>query len=154
MESFARKKLNFVSGSTLDKMVSFIIEKCEGNFTAIDNEIRTIKTLLSGANSSQKMNGITALISNNAKYNPFVLPDIIMNGSKSKAFGIINTLKKEDFPLPFLLWMIADKIRKMNNQKFEKLLLNLHDVDLCVKGIIKRDPWIELERSVLTNCND
>ena len=100
------------------------------------------------------MDGITALISDNARYNPFVLPDIIMNGPKSKAFGIINTLKKEDFPLPFLLWMIADKIRKMNNQKFEKLLLSLHDVDLCIKGIIKRDPWIELERSVLTNCND
>ena len=154
MENFVRKKLYFVNGNTLDKITPFIIEKCEGNFTAINNEIRTIKTLLSGAKSSQNMDGITALISDNAKYNPFVLPDIIIRGSKSKAFGIINTLKKEDFPLPFLLWMIADKVRKMNNQKFEKLLLSLHDVDLCIKGIIKRDPWIELERSVLTNCND
>ena len=154
MERFVRKKLNFVSGITLDKIAPFIIEKCEGNFTAIDNEIRTIKTLLSGTNNSNETDGIMALISDNAKYNPFLLPDIILKGTKSRAFEIIKTLKQEDFPLPFLLWMIADKIRKMNNQEFEKLLLSLHDVDLCIKGIIKRAPWVELERSVLTNCND
>ncbi len=146
---FIENHLTFYVGKEKNKLTNLILDKCEGNFTSAYNEIVSLELLYSSHRGKLDLNSVVSSIDSNSKHNPFTLPDLIRTKNKRKIIQFIRELKKDNVPLPLLIWIVANDSRKKLNIKSEKILLSLHEIDKYLKGIIPGDPWIEFERSVI-----
>ena len=147
--SFIENKLAFYAGKEKNKLIKLILDKCEGNFTSAYNEIVSLKLLYNSHEGKIDLTSLVSSIDNNSKHNPFILPDVIRAKNKRKIVQFIRELKKDNVPLPLLIWIVANDSRKNLNIKSEKILLSLHEIDKNLKGIIPGDPWTEFERAVI-----
>ena len=146
---FIENNLAFYPGKEKNKLISFILDKCEGNFTSAYNEIVSLKLLYNSHEGKIELTSLLSSIDNNSKHNPFILPNIIRTKTKGEIVQFIRELKRGNVPLPLLIWIVANDSRKKLSIKSEKILLSLHEIDKHLKGILPGDPWTEFERAVI-----
>ena len=132
-----------------NNLTNLILDKCEGNFTSAYNEIVSLKLLYNSNKGEVDLTSLVSTIDNNSKHNPFLLPDIIKTQDKEKILRFLRELKQDNVPLPLLIWIVANDSRKKLNNKSEKILVSLHEIDKHLKGITPGDPWTEFERSII-----
>ena len=146
---FIDNHLAFYVGKEKNKLTNLILEKCEGNFTSAYNELVGLKLLYNSNDGKIDLTSLVSSIGNNAKHNPFILPEVIRTHDKGKILELVRQLKEDSVPLPLLIWIISNDSRKKLNIKSEKILLSLHEIDKHLKGIAPGDPWAEFERAVI-----
>ena len=146
---FIENHLAFYMGKEKNKLTNLILDKCEGNFTSAYNEIISLELLYNSHDGKIDLTSLISSIDNNSKHNPFILPDVIRTKNKGEIVQFIRELKKDNVPLPLLIWIVANDSRKKLSIKSEKILLSLHKIDKHLKGVIPGDPWTEFERAVI-----
>ncbi|MDA9690212.1 DNA polymerase III subunit delta [Betaproteobacteria bacterium] len=149
LSKFIENHLAFYVGKEKNKIINLILDKCEGNFTSAHNEIVSLKLLYNSNEGEIDLTSLVSAIDNNSKHNPFILPDIIKTYDKKKILQFLRELKKDNVPLPLLIWIVANDSRKTLNIKSEKILISLHEIDKHLKGITPGDPWVEFERAII-----
>ena len=146
---FIENHLAFYMGKEKNKLTNLILDKCEGNFTSAYNEITGLELVYNSHEGKIDLASLVSSIDNNSKHNPFILPDVIRTKNKGEIVQFIRELKKDNVPLPLLIWIVANDSRKKLSIKSEKILLSLHEIDKYLKGITPGDPWTEFERAII-----
>ena len=149
LSRFIENQLAFYVGEEKNRLTNLILDKCEGNFTSAYNEIISLKLLHKSNEGDIDLTSLVSSIDNNSKHNPFILPEVIRTHDKGKILKLVRQLKEDNVPLPLLIWIIANDSRKKLNNKSEKILQSLHEIDKRLKGIMSGDPWTEFERAII-----
>ena len=154
LSKFIENQLAFYVGKEKNKLTKLILDKCAGNFTSAYNEIVSVELLYHSHEGKIDLASLVSSIDNNSKHNPFILPEVIRTHDKKKIMWFLRELKEDNVPLPLLIWIIANDSRKKLTIKSEKILLSLHEIDKCQKGITG-DPGQNLkELSLITKMKN
>ena len=90
-------KLNRFNIKVSNEALEILVHKVEGNLLAATQEIEKLKLLAPKAEISGEV--MSSLVTDNAKFNVFILLDNIMEGNPKKACRILQRLKDEYFSI-------------------------------------------------------
>ena len=142
LRSYA-KDLNL---SLTDGAARLLAERVEGNLLAADQELKKISLLDKKEIINEEK--IIEAVSNNAKYNIFILSEAILSGNRKRTFSILNNLRLEGIQPIQISWLITSNIIKLTRLKISSLRSTLSDTVFFKLGIMKRN--IPLFKSALS----
>jgi|TARA_B100001250_G_scaffold81449_2_gene67173 DNA polymerase-3 subunit delta len=133
LRSYA-KDLNL---SLTDGASRLLAERVEGNLLAADQELKKISLLDKKEIIDEEK--IIEIVSNNAKYNIFILSEAILSGNRKRTFSILNNLSLEGIQPIQISWLITSDIIKLTRLKISTLRSALSDTVFFKLGIMKRN---------------
>ncbi|OUV02871.1 MAG: DNA polymerase III subunit delta [Betaproteobacteria bacterium TMED82] len=126
--------------------------RCENNLSSASQEIDKLTFIIEAFDNSLelKRNILEKVISNSCLYNPFKLPEELMKKDQSSQYlKMMSAFKKEDFPLPLIIFILAQYLRKTISGTDSLKLMKLYEIDKISKGLKSGNAWVELERLFL-----
>lgn len=108
-----QQRLQQAGISTNHEGIRLIAELTEGNLLATAQEIMKLQLLYPKSNIS--VESIREALSNQARYDIFMLVDSALEGDGKKALKILMSLKQESTEPILILWSIARELRQLSH---------------------------------------
>lgn len=130
--------------------IALMASKFEGNLAAAHQEIVKLGFMpRDQAHAPLSLAELEALLSDQARFSPFQVGDLICGNNPSRAIRVLRGLQEEGEPLPLILWSAAQSCRRLPVRRAGMALRELSRIDTMVKGLSREDPWLALERLAL-----
>ena len=118
-KDWIRKKLVSMEYTASNEVIEFICQHVEGNLLAAMQETEKISLLCDS--KTLDMQTIQMALADNSHYTLNQLIEAVSQKNTSRVIRILNTLEKEDFSQPLIIWGLAEQIRKLINTKSKHL---------------------------------
>ena len=100
-------------------VIEFICQHVEGNLLAAMQETEKIALLCDS--KTLDMQTIQMALADNSHYTLNQLIEAVSQKNTSRVIRILNTLEKEDFSQPLIIWGLVEQIRKLIDTKSKYL---------------------------------
>lgn len=90
-----------------------LVELFEGNVLALDQELQKLAILFDQSSNTQQidLDDVAPLVINQAKFNPFLLIDTLLQADLSKCLKIIDQLQQEGTPITKIIWFVHKELK-------------------------------------------
>jgi DNA polymerase-3 subunit delta len=93
--------------------IAWLCDQCEGNLMAAHQEILKLALHYEQKDRALDLDDLRALISDVARFSPFLFSEAVLAGDAGRAVRILRGLKAEAAPLPLILWSLAEDLRML-----------------------------------------
>ena len=104
------KKLNV---NLAPELSSLLIELCEGNLPALEQELQKLSLLFPNNNQQISLNDAEKLVTKQAKFNPFQIIDALLLGNCKKCVVMLDQLQQEGTATGQIIWVFHKEINQL-----------------------------------------
>ncbi|WP_159821292.1 DNA polymerase III subunit delta [Colwellia sp. 20A7] len=92
------------------ELSSLLIELCEGNLPALEQELQKLSLLFPNNNQQISLNDAEKLVTKQAKFNPFQIIDALLLGNCKKCVVMLDQLQQEGAATGQIIWVFHKEI--------------------------------------------
>jgi len=147
--------------------LEWLAERVEGNLLAAKQEVEKLGLLLPKGEIALEQ--IREAVTDVSRFDRDVLVDALHDADAARVARVVGSLKAEGEPLPLLLWVLTEELRKVmavaagqrprgwmtperseamartarrhDRASIDRELLRAHHIDRMIKGVEPGDPW-------------